>query len=262
MLSFIRFALIALFATTVIAMPSATPTKRMTNAQRMARGLPPNAPHRRISALKARHSAVPPANPGNYPGNHPRDCTPRDGIIQVISSTDNSTLGYVSKNHSGQGKYGLCSDSKDALKVHANCDGDNWDMPITDGDHPDGCDHFGGVVGDHSAGSDFVGGNSNHAVCTGVASTPGGSFASVALSIIGKLTGRQTSTQSSIWSLNDDTRDLTAGWVNHSGERASTFFSYVKEADTLFTHGDPSAFAASVSPQVSVEVNLKLADCP
>ncbi|KAI0779117.1 hypothetical protein BC629DRAFT_591172 [Irpex lacteus] len=257
MLSFIRFAVLALFATTVIAMPSAT-TKRMTNAQRMARGLPPNAPHRRSSALRARTSAVPPANPGNYPGNHPRSCTPRDGIIQVISPADNSTLGYVSKTHSGQGKYGLCSEPKDALWVHANCDGDSWELPITDGDHPEGCGHFGGVVGPHSSGSDLVGGNSNHAICSGVASTPLGSFASVALSILGQIAGIETSTESAIWSLDDTTNVLTAGWVNHGGERASTFISYVKDVDTLFFSGDHSAFASSVAPQVSVEVNLKL----
>jgi hypothetical protein len=46
MLAFIRVALLALFATAVVAVPSST-AKRMTNAQRMARGLPPMAPHRR-----------------------------------------------------------------------------------------------------------------------------------------------------------------------------------------------------------------------
>jgi hypothetical protein len=85
-----------------------------------------------LAALTARHSPAPPSpvNPGNYPGNHPRSCTARDGIIEVISASDHSTLGYIKGAHSGDGKYGLCSDPKDALPVHANCDNDWFDVPI------------------------------------------------------------------------------------------------------------------------------------
>ncbi|KAI0703467.1 hypothetical protein BC835DRAFT_1027261 [Cytidiella melzeri] len=262
MLSFVRFTLFALFATTVLAMPSAT-TKRMTNGERMARGLPPMPPHRRANALLARQSPTPPspghATPGNFPGNHPRSCQPRDGIIEVISASDQSLLGYIKNTHSGNGTYGLCSDSSDALKVHANCDNDWFDVPITNGDRPGGCDHLGGFGGVNSAGLDFVPGNSYHACLSGVAQTAIGSFATMVTSIFSSLTGISTFSQSAMWSLDDTTNIFTVGWVNHDHTRAPTFISYVAESDTLYFTGDLAEFASFIAPQVSVEVNFRLA---
>lgn len=69
-------------------------------------------------ALKARQSPTPVAL-----------CTPRDGLIQALSAVDNEVLGYVSKPVNEYGDFGITTDPTNAVLVHANCDGQFFDLP-------------------------------------------------------------------------------------------------------------------------------------
>ncbi|KAI0346509.1 hypothetical protein BDW22DRAFT_1425968 [Trametopsis cervina] len=255
MLSFIRIALLALFATAVVASPSPT-AKRMTNGERLARGLPLAAPHRRSTALKARHSAQPPNAYSPPPPSTPtRRCTASDGVVEVFKK-DGTSLGYL-HNTATNGTYGLCSSRDDALPVHPNCDNDWFEVPVTRGHASPGCGNLGGIGYHTSVGLDLTTGSSNHAACSGVASTQSGSFATAALSIWAKLFGEKTFVQSNIWTIDVETNELIAGWVNSNSQRTTAIITYVQEQDTVFFTADLNLFAKAVAPQTALEVTLK-----
>ena len=117
---------VAAFAVTALAIPSASPTSEdkhlhvnpvgivtrsltrksnvfLTNAQRLARGLPPNRPRRygrRTQALKPRQSST---------------CVPQTGYIQA--DVDGEGTGYVSSNPNQYGEYEYTTDMSQALSV-------------------------------------------------------------------------------------------------------------------------------------------------
>ena len=52
---------------------------------------------------------------------------PRDGIVEIIDG-DSNVLGYLGDVTTQFGQYGYCPEREKAMKVHANCDGDRFNL--------------------------------------------------------------------------------------------------------------------------------------
>jgi len=238
--------------------PNGLPSRRhWTNAERMARGLPPNPPHRRDGRLVARVSPTPvgansPAPTQQATGSG--SCTPRTGTIEMTSA-DGSIVGYLANVATRFGQFGFSPDKTDAIQVQAHCDGDRFDLTTVNVDsaYP----YIGGITGLQSVSADLLPGSSNYAYFGGVTPTLPGKPASSQDSSFTSLTKISNTVESAIWSMDDSTGILTAHWVNGSGGEQDTHIAYFPAIKALYFTGDLSEFQNTVGEAIH-EMTLKL----
>ncbi|EKM58240.1 uncharacterized protein PHACADRAFT_252417 [Phanerochaete carnosa HHB-10118-sp] len=232
-------------------------SRHLTNAERMARGLPPNPPNRRNGRLVARVSPTPvgansPAPTQQASGSG--SCTQRSGIIE-IASVDRSISGYLANVTTRFGQYGFSPNKGDAIEVLAHCDGDRFDLTTVDmsSSYP----YFGGITGLQSISADLLPGTSNYAYFGGVTPTLPGKPASSQDSSFTSLTKISNTVESAIWSMDDSTGILTPHWVNGSGDEQTTYIAYSPSVGVLYFTGDLSEFQGAVGESVH-EIIFKL----
>lgn len=238
-----------------------TPLKKraLTNGERLARGLPLNPPHKRHNRRHLQPSGTPtqdgptpqptPVNPGKA------YCMPRDGIVEIIDG-DSNVLGYLGDVTTQFGQYGYCPEREKAMKVHANCDGDRFNL-MTVG--IDGAFSFlGGITGLDSLSADLLPGSLNYAYFGGVTSTSPGKPACQQENSFTKITNIQNTVESAIWSLDDDSNLLTPHWTNTDGTEEETHVAFHKSLNVLYFTGDLNEFNNSIPDEDVVKVSFRL----
>ncbi|KAI0325079.1 hypothetical protein GY45DRAFT_1340374 [Cubamyces sp. BRFM 1775] len=212
----------------------------LTNAQRLARGLPPRSPlmNTRRRALKARQSATPCSLPQVT------------GIVQINDATSGSEIGYLSRTANSFGEYELTTDASAALSVALRrCDSltDPFELGALNGlaDYP----IVGGVTGFANSNDNLQEGLVNYVYIAGTGSVPRGPAQS-SPNAFTQASGHTEDVESAIWTVpNNPTADapteLVPSWVNMDGTVASgTAIAYVQSSDAFVITGDPTVFSS------------------
>ncbi|KAH9926339.1 hypothetical protein B0H21DRAFT_826576 [Amylocystis lapponica] len=201
----------------------------MTNAKRMARGLPPNRPRFQIygSHLEPRMSDVP--NP----------CPPVTGYIQVGGL---GTATYVSRTPNAFGEYGTTTDISAALSVqYTSCDSTSpFDLVALNGiaDYP----YFGAISGFSDATPNLSASSPNYFYLGGTVHTAPGAPPAIGGNSFTAATGTSESIESAIWTLDSSSGVLTAHWVNPDGSNPASSIMYVASSAAFAVTGSITSF--------------------
>ncbi|KAJ8468806.1 hypothetical protein ONZ51_g9407 [Trametes cubensis] len=212
----------------------------LTNAQRLARGLPPRSPrfNTRRRALQARQSAT------------PCSLTQVTGIVQIDDAASGNSIGYLSRTANAFGEYELTTDASAALSVALRrCDSltDPFELGALNGlaDYP----YVGGVTGFANSDDNLQQGSGNYVYLSGTSSVPRGP-AQNAPNAFSQASGRPEDVESAIWTVPDNVNadaptPLVPAWVNTDGSVASgTVIAYVASSDAFVLTGDQTAFSS------------------
>ncbi|KAI8970754.1 hypothetical protein BD414DRAFT_501977 [Trametes punicea] len=233
-----------------LSLATLDPARSLTNAQRLARGLPPRSPryNTRRRALATRQSATPCA------------LSQPTGIIHV-SSADNSVNGYVAYSANSYGEYTITSSITQALEVvllRCNSDSEPFDIMTLNGlaAYP----YLGAVPGYTSSSDDLEAGSSNYAYVCGTSSVPYGP-AHPAPNAFTASTQTPRDVESVIWTIDEsDGNVLLPVWVNSDGTAVDGSLMHVQNAGALgaFTlTGDKQAFAERFSDATEVTLTFQ-----
>ncbi|KAI0350771.1 hypothetical protein OH77DRAFT_1430576 [Trametes cingulata] len=208
------------------AVPLAGPEARLTNAQRLARGLPPRAPHfnTRRRALAARQSSVP--------------CPQVTGTI-LTKDLDGNVFGYVAHAPNAFGEYGKTDNAADALSVVIRtCD---TTAPFEIDTLNGAADHtrFGAILGFASTSSTIDSTSFNYAYFGGTDSVPYGP-AQVTPNTFSAASGIPEGVESTIWTLSGN--DLKVTWVNPDGSTPAEHLIFVPSSGAFALTGNVGLF--------------------
>jgi len=224
-----------------------TPTsyaRELTNAQRLARGLSPNPPTRRVLNL------VPLSQPSSLPS------VTYSVVIQVLSG--DTVLGYVAPDPNYWTPL-ITPDINSALRV-------SFQLPLgaTSGSqlgltqlNDNRGVFFGPVVGRDSTSSNIAQGSFNYLYLDPIAApgTPPGSTPQSVPSYFSTSTGLDKQAETSVWSVDLITGALSAQWINTDSTSPPTFIFV--QSNHVYAGGDPSAFQSRFPAPVTT-VTLKV----
>ncbi|KAJ6585918.1 hypothetical protein B0H19DRAFT_1111017 [Mycena capillaripes] len=214
--------------------------RRDTNAERLRRGMSPLPPTRRSSGIRPRTSPVP-CGLGSA-----------SGIIQISRASDGGLLGYIRKTFDGQKSY-TYGTLENALVVTLPASPGNgaFDLVATNG--PDAVHNNVGAVGG-SGGFNFNPGSLGYAYLAGTghsdANAPPSSNAGTSIQSLG-YTGPA---ESQIWSLDCNTRALTAQWTNTDSTNPTTQLFYDPAVDFVGLVGDFDKFTSTFPTEGAILV--------
>ncbi|KAF8959678.1 hypothetical protein BDZ97DRAFT_1836417 [Flammula alnicola] len=224
-----------------IAIPQLT-ARELTNARRLAAGLPLNPPRRRASRTHVARAA-------------PSGSVLASGYIEALRVDDGSSIGYVGSTYNSFGEARIVDPAAETpmvFSIPTNVAGP-FDIGTVNGPnslYP----FFGGIQGFSSTDVDIGSGSYNYVylgstVDTSVDSTPivGGNTFTVA-------TGISEAVESSIWTFNAKDHNLTPQWINSDLSMQIGSVGYF-ESTLLFT-ADPTTFTETFGPG-AVWVDLK-----
>ncbi|KZP09958.1 hypothetical protein FIBSPDRAFT_938256 [Athelia psychrophila] len=221
----------------------------MTNAQRMARGLPPKAPVRRHD--KPHHPR--PSSLPQYAAFFAREShTSAMGYILVTKSTDASApSGYLTNSQNRFGEYQSYSTNvTQALKVSFSYDHtapSKIEITAVNGptSQATSAPFFGGIQG-FSSTPDLAVGSSNYFYLGSVAHTAAGAIPAGGINSFKKATNIAEDIESSIWSLDPPSGALTCQWINTDGSTPPCIFVYTQNQYAVI--GDLTAFQNTFGP--------------
>ncbi|EJF62080.1 hypothetical protein DICSQDRAFT_146821 [Dichomitus squalens LYAD-421 SS1] len=198
----------------------------LTNAQRLARGLPPNPPRRRsrtARALQPRQSST---------------CVAQTGTIAV------STGGYLSATATSYGEYSSTTDVSQALLVSFCVDttvGTTFDLQTLNGlsAYP----YLGAVQGFADRSRDLAAGSFNYYYIAGTEQTARGP-AVPGVNSFSAAAGVAEAVESNIWTLTD-TNELVPSFVNSDGTAVTPSIVYVSSSNAFAITSDVGAFTSN-----------------
>ncbi|KAF9534170.1 hypothetical protein CPB83DRAFT_879443 [Crepidotus variabilis] len=212
-----------------VPLPVAVPDKRQnTNAYRLRRGLPPLPP------VKKRTGAL-------YPRASCASLSSNKGVIAVTKVSTNTIIGYVRKTFDGQNSYtfGPLSNALTVSLPSGSSVNSNFEITAVNG--PDAAHPFFGAVGG-SGGYNFSPGQLGYAYLAGTGHTaPNSPPSSTAGTSIQSL-GYNGPAESSIWSINCMSHQLTAKWTNADSSQPPTSLFYDPPVDFVGLIGDKNKF--------------------
>ncbi|KAF6752136.1 hypothetical protein DFP72DRAFT_906217 [Ephemerocybe angulata] len=224
--------------------PSPTPTKQITNAERLRRHLPLLPPTRRTGALSPRASCVPLAD--------------GTGTIQVRRASNGNILGYIRKTFDSQGSYTFSSNILDALTVKLSSTSiSSGAQEISAVGGPDGAHPLIGAVGG-SAGYDFNPGQLGYryAYLSGAGHTNANSPPSFTAGHSIQSLGYNGPAESTTWFVDCLTLDITAQWTNADGSQPPTSLFYDPPVDFVGLVGDFNQFVSTFPGEGAYLVTL------
>lgn len=202
-----------------------------TNAQRLARGLPPNPP-KFLRSWDARDTPTP-AMVAKRTQTSPTPANVFTGRLDV-RNLDGSSVGHV-RNWPGAGTIGgtnfLGSDGDLLVKATSTSNNDLYDILATNPAFP--APFYVGAGGNNNP--ILAKGSRSTIDFTNVAQTPPGSKP-VATGSGGLYV------ESAIWSLNKNTKQVSPQWINPDGSSPTTTLAYDIRANHLFFVGDLAAY--------------------
>ncbi|KAI0737167.1 hypothetical protein C8Q80DRAFT_1276637 [Daedaleopsis nitida] len=213
------------------SLPMSAPVP-LTNAQRLARGLPPNRPrfhnkHRR--AIQPRQSG---------------GCPMRTGTIAVAIAGTNA--GYVRHDANSFGEFGLTTDPAQALSVNFCPSASFIELTTLNGLLT--FDHLGGVQGFASTSPDLGTGPfaANYVYIAGTTEAPRGPPIS-GPNAFSAATGIPEDYETTIWQLAAGDQ-LVPSWVNSDGSTPAVQLIYVDGSQAFALTGDLPTFIADYGP--------------
>lgn len=217
--------------------------ERVTNAKRLAQGLPPLPPRavrRGTPTVEARHNRPKPS-PSSAPGHTV------SGYIVATDSRTGKFIGYVGKQYQIFGEYGAVIKHGDALKVAVK--GVKWwgetgpvEIHQTNGDKV--FTAVGAISGFASDSEDLLPGSSSYLYIGGTSSTAPLAPPTKADNAFTDDTSLEEAVESAIWHYNAVTRKVTAEWINTDGTPAKTQLAYYPDDNVFIAVGDLAAFKA------------------
>ncbi|KAJ6550986.1 hypothetical protein DFH09DRAFT_1499577 [Mycena vulgaris] len=210
---------------------SARAPQALTNAKRLALGMPPLKPRRRGGAARAANSPAVPI---------PQTCNIR------AQGTDGTDFGFISPVWNGFGEYGTFQSAQDgALEVSFSYSADSsTQIGFTATNGPSATfPLMGAIDGFASDSPDFAVGSYNYAYLGGTTQSPPGSPPFSGASSFSTATGISERIESAIWSYDPKTQAITAQWVNTDGSMPATHIVYANDSNqALALTGDVSSF--------------------
>lgn len=231
------------------------PAKRMTNAQRMARGLAPNPPVRRAAGhLKARQSATPTSSASDTPTPTPTPtptCTTTTGFLKARYGSDAGgyTDGYVSSSMNDFGEYGFTSSPTSAMAISFEQCTDNTNpisVLVTNGQtaYP----VIAAVTGFANSGDqDHLGpGSINYAYLAGTGSeVPYGTTPQPQANSFSTATGIQNDVETALFTIDTSSGAVTTAWYNVDGSAPASTVAYYPSDDVFIIVGDYDEFQSN-----------------
>ncbi|KAF9522545.1 hypothetical protein CPB83DRAFT_911268 [Crepidotus variabilis] len=230
---------------------SAIGSKQLTNAVRLARGLPPRAPQFRrfLPGIRPRTSNASAPDPG------PATVS---GVIQITRFDDDGEfVGYVSRElHAIPGSaansqtLAITTKLSTALTAKLTPTDSLFEITALDGLNPSY--PFLGGAATSATSVDLVSGSPNFVYITGSSSTDVGPP-----TVVGNSYGSVPS-ESPIWNYDKSTREITATWINADKTSAPTYLSALPMANStsLVLIGDPAAFNATYPGSYQLKFTL------
>ncbi|EIN06340.1 hypothetical protein PUNSTDRAFT_127647 [Punctularia strigosozonata HHB-11173 SS5] len=229
------------FPRSVAPSPTVRSTERLTNAQRLSRGLPLNPPHRRGTPVA--RSASSPTPSVTY-----------SGYIRVDKASDGTTLGYISKNALNGDLTKYEAPIASAMPV-------TFYMPVgaTSASRlniyigQSGLSTYtllGLVQGRDSTTPRIASGSYNYLYITGTAETAPGSAPQTVGNSYTTVSGISRYSESAVWSYDSSTGRLVPHWINADGAEPTT--ALWTQSSALYAGGDSTAFANRYASPVTV----------
>lgn len=225
----------------------------ITNAERLASGLPLNPPVRRKDwegSNKAQAHA-----PRHHDPHHPHPSSTaskiQSGFIQIFDSSSGDLVGFVANSFNMFGEYTSTSDLGQALAVQidtglasegvtniATTNGPDVNFPF-----------FGAITGFGDDSPDLGPGSSNYVYLGGVEETSQNSPPVQSANSFSSALHLTEEVESAIWSIDSD-GTLTCHWTNQDLSTPS-LFAGIAEGALMYT-GDPDAFNDEFSQMQSI----------
>lgn len=221
----------------------------LTNAKRLAKGLPPlspkaarrpnrSGPHGGTKVDTARRTVSSPLPPVNVKCN-----------ILVKDTNNGTAFGFISPVWNVFGEYGIVQpDQAGALEVSFSYSPESPDS-LTQRDFlatngPGATYPFvGATVGFVSTSDDLAVGSYNYAYITGTTQIPAGPPEGADNNSFSGTTGIPKSAESAIWTYNPTTQDIIVQWINTDGSPAPTNLVYANDFNQAFIiTGDVETF--------------------
>ncbi|EKM51517.1 uncharacterized protein PHACADRAFT_186980 [Phanerochaete carnosa HHB-10118-sp] len=224
------------------ALPGTLEPEKMTNAQRLARGLPPNKPVRlTLGHLKARASAtVMTAVAAPKPTTTSSSCTTTTGTIEVShnGNTNHTITSYLSESASADGSLGVTQNTSRALSVsYQSCRGDtNAAVNLTS--------HNAYLIGIPSGtAGDIIGpGSSNHAM--------------LKMLVIRLLQAERRRVSNTVGSLQwtvDGIGNVFPQWIDANGSTSRLYYVYNTRSDSIILTGDVGKYLSAFPGQHAMD---------
>ncbi|PSS36922.1 hypothetical protein PHLCEN_2v1240 [Hermanssonia centrifuga] len=214
----------------------------MSNAQRLARGLPPNKPRfrRTDKQLGARTSPTPTTS---VPSSSPTPaCSPTTGALRAVSTDADMPLdGYVNASPNPYGEFGYTTDQVAAMIVTVSPCGNGSPINVVSSNSVKSMPYLGGIEGFADDSPDLEPREFNYMVLGGVTQTSPHATPQNGANSYTAATGNSKYIESAIWTI-DDAGVLSAQWVNTNGSLPATILVYVPSADSFALIGDVDAF--------------------
>ncbi|KAI0701091.1 hypothetical protein BC835DRAFT_1411702 [Cytidiella melzeri] len=225
----------------------------MTNAERMALGLPLNKPHIRRRARTADHPRPSAVAAAAKPGPTGTDaCTTRTGVLHVTSPNTNDPTrpaldGYLSRAANVFGEYLYTTDRSQALTVTINdChDGAPSDLRSTNGFKT--FPLVGAIKGFSSDNAELRANSYNYLYIGGVTQTAPHATPQDVANSFSATTGDKEPSESAIWSLalRGSETVVEAQWVNSDGSLPTNTLVYIPSTNVFALVGDVATFEAT-----------------
>ncbi|KIM35311.1 hypothetical protein M413DRAFT_350319 [Hebeloma cylindrosporum] len=226
-----------------------------TNGQRLAYGLQPKPPMRRLWARKATPTTPEKRAPSPLPFAPPAVVpVERCGIVD-LRSENGTSFGYVGQESFGGGLVSLndtligalpicfTGDSGQTLLEGITINMGSWNL--TD-DFP----LLGLIQGSDIEGSDIGPGSFNYLALGGIAlpGSPPGSVPTYLNNSYTFTTGENRTAESSVWSIDINTGEIMPRWTNPNGTQPETFMFSI--GGELFVGGDLEAFSTHFNQEI------------
>lgn len=208
----------------------------MTNAKRLAAGLPLNPPHKRAS----RTSAARRGTPSNVPSNNNVQ-----GYVQVRDLSTGAPQGYLSNTYNSFGEVGLTTDSSNALVVSLDLTVSGpINIQTVNGPYA-AYPYLGAINGFSSTNSIFGLSSFNYAYIGATIETDAGAPAVTADNAFSASSGTPATVESGVWHYNPSNNAITLQWVNPDSSEPATYLAYTQSSEGFFITGDLAAWEGS-----------------
>jgi hypothetical protein len=220
----------------VAARAPAPASELLTNAKRLAQGLPPRSPHRRIAR-------------GAKPSSKPPTTKIATGYIQASNPQKNKIVGYVASKLNPFGEYGYTTTSKsEALKVQFTYDTSapsTMDISILSGSHPASTPFFGAIQGFSSTSPNIYPGSANYLFLGPTAPTAEDAKPAQHPNAFTTATGIAEDVESWVWEFHPSTSTITAKYTNSDGSHPRTDIVLAPGEDVFALTADIAKFRST-----------------
>ncbi|KAF8212861.1 hypothetical protein K438DRAFT_1805183 [Mycena galopus ATCC 62051] len=220
-----------------VVLAHAPPEHRLTNAQRLKRGLPPLPPVARWTPTRRAHT--PRASPGL--------CTTTQtisGLLEVTDSSSGVSYGYVTTDYYMGYSTVDPTENLRTVSITIPCNPSADDLGTDD--HP----YFGAIMSYYATNNDMTSASDNYAWMGRLTLVPG-----AVPTVVGNspqdAQGAEQASESSVWTYDPTDGTLTLTWYNTDGSAGTTV--PVKVGSILYATGNVEQLAARFNrPDVEI----------